>query len=102
MNPSLTTRLAALSEDHFDSELHRRFRSVLVDGGEADGELISLRAELDARASREGLDERTGTELLLNLRARRLRRELAGAELERVKELQNQLARVKEAVAELA
>ena len=102
MNPSLATRLAALSEDHFDSELHRRFRSVLVDGREADGELTSLRAELDARASREGLDERTGTELLLNLRARRLRRELAGAELERVKELQNQLARVKEAVAELA
>ena len=98
----LVALLAELSADHFDSELHRRFRSVLVDGGEEDESLVALRAELDARAAREALDERTGKELLLNLRARRLRRELAGAELERVKELQNQLARVKEAVAELA
>jgi DNA primase len=101
-HPGLVGLLAELPADHFDSELHRRFRSVLVDGGEEDESLVALRAELDARAAREALDERTGKELLLNLRARRLRRELAGAELERVKELQNQLARVKEAVAELA
>jgi hypothetical protein len=101
-HPGLVSLLAELPADHFDSELHRRFRSVLVDGGEEDESLVALRAELDARAAREALDERTGKELLLNLRARRLRRELAGAELERVKELQNQLARVKEAVAELA
>ena len=68
----------------------------------ADEELVALRAELDARAAREGLDERTGKELLLNLRERRLRRELAGAELERMKDLQTQLERVKEAILELA
>jgi DNA primase len=102
LEPGLVKLLAELSADHFDSELHRRFRALLVDGGEEDEQLIALRAELDARASREGLDERTGKELLLNLRERRLRRELAGAEFGRMKELQAQLARVKEAVAELA
>jgi DNA primase len=102
LHPVLVKLLAELAPDHFDSELHRRFRAQLVDGGEDDEQLLALRAELDARAAREGLDERTGKELLLNLRERRLRRELAGAELGRVKELQTQLARVKEAAAELA
>jgi len=37
----------------------------------------------------------------LNLRARRLRRELAGAELERVKELQAALAKLAEAAHEI-
>ncbi|MGH3072822.1 MAG: DNA primase [Gaiellaceae bacterium] len=102
LHPPLVKLIAELAPDHFDSELHRRFRALLVDGGEEDEQLIALRAELDARAAREGLDERTGKELLLNLRERRLRRELARAELDRVKELQTQLARVREAVAELA
>jgi DNA primase len=100
--PGLVKLLAELSADHFDAELHRRFRVHLVERGEEDEQLVALRAELDARAAREGLDERTGKELLLHLRERKLRRELAGAELERVKELQTQLARVREAVAELA
>ena len=74
LHPTLVTLLAELSADHFDSELHRRFRAFLVDGGEEDDALVALRAELDARAAREALDERTGKELLLSLRARRLRR----------------------------
>jgi DNA primase len=102
LHPSLVTLLAELSPEHFDSELHRRFRAHLVEHGEEDEQLLALRAELDARAAQEGLDERTGKELLLHLRERRLRRELAGAELERVKELQTALARVQAAVAELA
>lgn len=102
LHPPLVRLLAEVTPEHFDSELHRRFRAHLVDGGEDDEQLIALRAELDARAAREGLDERTGKELLLNLRERRLRRELAGAELDRMKELQAQLARVKEAILELA
>jgi DNA primase len=100
--PGLVRLLGELSPEHFDAELHRRFRARLVEGGEEDEELLGLRAELDARAAREGLDERTGKELLLHLRERKLRRELAGAELDRVRELQTQLARVREAVAELA
>ena len=79
LHPSLVTLLAELSADHFDSELHRRFRAFLVEGGEEAEAFVALRAELDARAAREALDERTGKELLLNLRARRLRRELASA-----------------------
>ena len=101
LHPGLVTALAELTADHFDSELHRRFRALLVDGGEEDVDLTALRAELDARAAREALDERTGKELLLNLRARRLRRELAGAELERVKELQAALAKLTEAAQEI-
>jgi DNA primase len=101
-HPGLVKLLAELSPEHFDSELHRRFRAQLVQGGEVDGELLALRAELDARGAREGLDERTGKELLLNLRERRLRRELAHAEFEQMKELQNQLERVKDAILELA
>jgi DNA primase len=106
LNPGLQKLLAELSPEHFDSELHRRFRTMLikglVEGGEEDAELVTLRAELDARAAREGLDERTGKELLLNLRERRLRRELAHADLDRLKELQTALTRVQDAILELA
>jgi DNA primase len=102
LHPALVKPLAELSPEHFDAELHRRFRALLVDGGEEDAELVALRAELDARAAREGLDERTGKELLLNLRERRLRRELAHADLDRVKELQTALTRVQDAILELA
>ena len=98
-HPTLVTLLAEIGPDHFDAELHRRFRAELL-GGEG-GELTELRAELDARAAREGIDERTGKELMLNLRERRLRRELAGAELERVKELQTALTTVRSAFLEL-
>ena len=101
LHPSLVVLLAELSPDHFDSEVHRRFRAVLIEGGEEDEGIVALRAELDARAAREALDERTGKELLLNLRARRLRRELAGAELERVKELQEALEKLKLAAQEV-
>jgi hypothetical protein len=101
LHPDLIRLLAEVTPEHFDSELHRRFRARLVEGGEDDEQLIALRAELDARAAREGLDEPTGKELLLNLRERRLRRELAGAELERMGELQAALTALRSAVGEL-
>ena len=74
------------------------------DGGDGDAELVALLAELDAGAAEEGIDERTGTELLLRLRERKLRRELeaVAGDLERVRELQAQLARVRHALDELA
>jgi DNA primase len=99
-HPGLLKLLAEITPDHFDSELNRRFREQLIGGG-TDAELTELRAELDARAAREGIDERTGKELLLNLRERQLRRELAGAELERFKELQTALTTVRSAFLEL-
>jgi DNA primase len=101
LHPGLVRLLAEVSPEHFDSELHRRFQVRLVEGGEDDEQLIALRAELDARAAREGLDEPTGKELLLNLRERRLRRELAGAELERMGELQAALTALRSAVSEI-
>lgn len=99
-HPSLVRALAELSPDHFDAAEHRRFRDALV-GGRDEPELTALRAELDARAAREAIDERTGTELLLRLRERKLKRDLAGADLARTTELQARLAKVRQALAEL-
>jgi hypothetical protein len=59
-------------------------------------------AELDARAADEEIDEGTAKELLLRLRERGIRRELARSDdLERTKELQAALARIHEAVGGL-
>jgi DNA primase len=100
VHPSLVRGLAELSPEHFDSEPSRRFRAALVAGRE-DSDLTALRAELDARAAREGIDERTGSELLLRLRERKLKRDLATADLARTTELQAHLAKVRQALSEL-
>jgi DNA primase len=101
-HPGLRELLAELTPDHFDSELHRRARSHLLEPGEPDEELVPFLAELDARAAESGIDEETAKELLLRLRERHLRRELEGADLERTRELQEQLDRVRSAAANLA
>jgi DNA primase len=103
-HPSLLDRLRQLGPDLFDDELHRRFRAVLVDGAPEDADLVALHAELDARIERERITEGNGTERLLQLRERKLRRELAAPDLDmaHAKELQEHLARVREALAELA
>jgi DNA primase len=101
-HPELARLLAELSAEHFDDPLLRRAREHLVVGGEPEPELVGVLAELDARADAEGIDEGTAKQLLLRLRERQLRRELAAAEdLPRARELQEQLARVREAVAAL-
>jgi DNA primase len=87
--------LAELGSEHFDSDEHRRLRDALVAGGAAD-------PELDARAESEGIDERTAEELLLRLRERRIRRELTDADPARTIELQGALAKILDAVEELA
>jgi hypothetical protein len=97
---ALVPYLAELSADHFDSDANRRFRDVLVTGRD-DPELTALRAELDARAAQEALDERTGKELILRLRERKLKRDLSGVDLARTTELQAHLAKVRQALAEL-
>ena len=101
-HPALVPALAELTPDHFDSELHRRLRAHLLDGGGADSDVVALLAELDARAAAEGIDEETGKQLLLRLRERQLQRELQEADLERARELQTTLAKVREAVREFA
>ncbi len=90
-----------MSPDHLDSQLHRRLRAHLVEGGEGEADLMPLIAELDARAAAEAIDEATGKELLLRLRERKLRREIAEAGPEQTKELQEALEKVRAAVGEL-
>lgn len=99
-HPTLVRGLAELAPEHFDSEISRAFRATLVSGRD-DPELTALKAELDARAAREAIDERTGAELLLRVRERKLKRDLAGADLAVTTELQAHLAKVRQALAEL-
>jgi DNA primase len=104
VNPELAERyLRELDDRHFDNPLHRRLRAYLVGEQEADEEILSLRAELDAIAAAEGLDEETGTQLFLRLEERLVRRqlsELEGGDLERTVELQGVLAKIREALRE--
>jgi DNA primase len=99
---ALVPVLAELGPDHFDSDLHRHLRAMLIGSAPEEPELVGLLAELDARAVADGIDERTAEELLLRLRERRIRRELADAPAERTIELQAALARIRSAVEELA
>jgi DNA primase len=101
-HPELVPVLAEMSADHFDSDIHRRLREHLIADGEADADLVPLVAELDARAAADAIDEGTGTELLLRLRERHLRRELSAADPTHMKELQEALEKVREAVEALA
>ena len=102
-HPQLREGLRQLGAELFDDELHRRFRAVLVDDAPEDADLVALHAELDARIERERVTERNGTERLLQLRERKLRRELAapGVDMARAKELQEHLAKVRQALTEL-
>ena len=101
-HPDLVRLLAELTPEHFDSERNRRMRAHLVEeSGGDDRELVALIAELDAVAAAEAIDEQTAKELLLKLRDRHLRRELADADPERAKELQEQILRIRSAVSEL-
>ena len=101
-HPDLVRLLAELTPEHFDSDRNRRLRAHLVEESEGDDrEFVELIAELDAVAAAEAIDEQTAKELLLRLRERHLRRELADADPERAKELQDQLIRIRSAVSEL-
>jgi DNA primase len=93
--------LAELPPEHFHEPLHRALRAHLVDGTTLDEDGVGLLAELTATASADEIDEETGTELLLRLRIRELQRELQHAGLERTKELQETLLKVREAVSAL-
>jgi DNA primase len=111
VHPELAERyLHELDDRHFDDPLHRRLRAYLAGEAEPDDELIALRAELDATAEREGLNDEAAKQLFLRLEERLVRRELAelgrgevtSADLERTKELQAVLGRIQEALQEVA
>jgi len=102
-HPKLVRLLEEMTPEHFDDELHRQMRAHLIEEGRSpEQELVPLLAELDARAAAEAIDEATGKELLLRLRERHLRRELAVADPDRTKDLQEAVAKVRAAVSELA
>jgi len=94
--------LAELGAEHFDADLHRRLRALLLGETHEDDELVGLLAELDARAAAEGIDERTAEELLLRLRERCIRRELVEADPARTLELQAALGKIRAAAEQLA
>jgi DNA primase len=104
VNPELAERyLRELDDRHFDEPLHRRLRLHMLGEAEADDELLALRAELDATAERDGLNEETARQLFLRLEERLVRRELAEVasdDLERTVELQGVLAKIREALRE--
>ncbi len=101
-HPELLRILAELGPEHFDDERHRRLRDGLVGGSPPADDLVALTAELDARAEEEGIDAETAEQLLLRLRERTLRRQLADAGPERTRDLQEALQRLRATFEELA
>ena len=101
-HPQLAEILGELDPELFGSELYRRLRLYLLGEAPPDDDLVGARAELDARAAVEDIDEETARQALLRLRERWLRRAVASAEGERLLDLQHQLEGVREAFRQLA
>jgi uncharacterized protein YxjI len=68
----------------------------------ADGELTALLAELYALRDEEEITLETASQLLLRLRERGLQRELADADGERLVELQQELAKLRDEIRAFA
>ena len=98
----LLPELERLGPEQFDVELHRRAREYLLGREAADGELTALLAELYALPDEEDLTVETARQLLLRLRERGLQRELATADGERLVELQQELARLRDEIRAFA
>jgi DNA primase len=99
---SLLPELELLGPEHLDDELHRRARAHLLGQEGADGELTALLAELYALRDEEEITLETASQLLLRLRERKLDRELAGADGERLVELQQALAKLRDEIRAFA
>jgi DNA primase len=99
---SLLPELELLGPEHFDDELHRRARAYLLGQEAADGELTALLAELYALRDEEEITLETASQLLLRLRERGLQRELAAADDDRLVELQQALAKLRDEIRAFA
>jgi DNA primase len=99
---SLLSELEQLGPEHFDDELHRRAREYLLGQEATDGELTALLAELYALRDEEEITLETASQLLLRLRERRLERELSRADEERLVELQQALAKLRDEIRAFA
>jgi DNA primase len=95
---SLLPELERIGPECFDDELHRRARAYLLGAEAADGELTALLAELYALPDEEEITLETASQLLLRLRERTLERELAKADGERLVELQQELAKLRDEI----
>jgi DNA primase len=99
---TLLPELELVGPEHFDDELHRRARAYLLGQEAADGELTALLAELYALGDEEEITLETASQLLLRLRERGLQRELADADGERLVELQQALAKLRDEIRAFA
>jgi DNA primase len=99
---SLREELAALAPEQFDDELHRRARAYLLGQESADGDLTALLAELYALRDADEITLETAGQLLLRLRERGLQRQLAGADGDRLVELQQELAKLRDDIRAIA
>ena len=99
---SLLPELERLGPEQFDDELSRSARAYLLGQKAADGELTALLAELYALRDEEEITLETASQLLLRLRERGLQRELAGADGERLVELQQELSRLRDEIRSFA
>jgi DNA primase len=99
---SLLPELELLGPEHFDDELHRRARAYLLGQEEADEALTALLAELYALRDEDEITLETASQLLLRLRERAVERELAGADPERLVELQQRLSALREEIRAFA
>jgi len=91
----LRSELELLAPEFFDDELHRRMRAYLLGQESAAGDLNALLAELYALSDKDDITEEAARQMLLKLRERGLRRELAGAEGDRIRELQGELEKLR-------
>src|SRR3954468_19547328 len=99
---SLRSELGEMEPELFDDELHRRARAYLLGQESADAELTALLAELYALRDKEEITLETARQLLLRLRERGLQRELAQADGERLVELQQELAKLRDEIRAFA
>jgi len=99
---SLLPELERLGPELFDDGLHRRARASLLGQEPADDELTPLLAELYALGDEEEITLETGRQLLLRLEERGLQRELASADEERLVELQQALAKLRDEIRAFA
>ena len=99
---SLLPELERLGQEQFDDELNRRARAFLLGREAENDELKALLAELYAIGDEEEITLETASQLLLRLEERALQRELAGADGERLVELQQELAKLRDEIRAFA
>ena len=99
---SLLPELERLGPEQFDDELNRRARAFLLGREAEDDKLKALLAELYALGDEEEITLETASQLLLRLEERGLQRELSGADGERLVELQQELAKLRDEIRAFA